>query len=310
MYPLHIALASTSSLDVDVEMAVVDSLKAHPNDLLTPTNAVRVIQLVEMPAPPRRMPPSSASASSSSASASEDEDDQEDDEAASYCSSAADDVEDEEEEIQAREAEASKMTRILAWRAQFAIPPFPSPLSVVSVPTTPPSLRLSPPMPSPTTPRPPVSRKRSAASSVSSVSAPHSKRSRTSSVSMRATAAPSTRFESDTPTKTTGLFLTPPSPTTLARRHTSPRHHHSASLPVNSLSAGPSTPNHHRAPSLSLPPSLDTVVCPACDRRFSTKRAFRVHALHSGEGVEEQEAACWAAVSYALEAAAARPPSP
>lgn len=137
--------------------------KTGPNALLAPTNAIRVIQLVEMPAPPRRMPPSSASASSSSASSSDsdsmmdlDAEDQEDEDCDSYCSSAADE-EDDEEEALAREAEASKVGRILAWRAHLVSPTMAHhPLSLS--PTTPrPRLLVPPPLNlSPTTPTRPT----------------------------------------------------------------------------------------------------------------------------------------------------------
>ncbi|KAJ6580801.1 hypothetical protein B0H19DRAFT_485217 [Mycena capillaripes] len=315
MYPMHIALASTSRSSSDV----VDGDKAGPDALLTPTNAIRVIQLVEMPAPPRRSPPSSASASSSSSSSLAsssagsdmdlDTEEQDEEDCDSYCSSAADG--DDEEERAAQEAEASKVGRILAWRANIAsasslIPPSLSP-------TTPrPRLVPAPLSLSPTTPTR-VGRKRSAASSTcSSSSAPRSKRSRTSSV--HATAGPSEWSRMDASPSTPlekPLFLAPPSPTTLARRHTSPRHQHQrhSSSPHPYPSAlvsapelySPTTPtaSHlHRTLSMSTSSQRETL-CSACDRAFSSTRAFRVHALHSADA--DAGAACGAAVAYATE---------
>ncbi|KAF7345494.1 hypothetical protein MVEN_01567900 [Mycena venus] len=334
MYPLHIALASTSRSSSDV---VVDGDKAGPQSLLTPTNAIQIIQLVEMPAPPRRMPPSSASASSSSSSSASscgssimdlDAEEQEDEDCDSYCSSAADDVDDEEEAL-AREAEASKVSRILAWRANLASPTIPQhPLSLS--PTTPRPRFVPPPLSlSPTTPTHLMSRKRSAASSscFSDSSAPRSKRSRTSSV--HCTAGPSEysrmveidSLPAESSSRTRGpapapLFLAPPSPTTLARRHTSPRHQrHSSSPsahpspPAAASSSAPAlyspttpTPDLHRALSMTTSDavSLRETLCPACDRAFSSVRAFRVHALHSADA--DAGAACGAAVAYAMEA--------
>ncbi|KAJ7147669.1 hypothetical protein C8R43DRAFT_528506 [Mycena crocata] len=292
MYPLHIASTSSSDIGGGVSMLT----EKTTTDLLTPT-AIRVIQLVEIPAPPpqsphRRLPPSSASSSSApySSDASSSEDDIEED-AQSYCSS-MDLGEEEEEAARAREAEASKMKRILAWRAQFAAPLL-SPPTFTSTPT----FRT-------------ISRKRSN----SSCSSTHrSKRSRTSASpapSLRATHSPAPSQRSN--------YLGPPSPTNLARRHTSPRHHVSHSLTINATpftslapdaDADPFTlsvpyPTHHRAQSFSA--HADTV-CPACDRRFSSKRAFRVHAtLGGGDSADGREgegrAACGAAVAYALEA--------
>ncbi|KAJ7780096.1 hypothetical protein DFH07DRAFT_463253 [Mycena maculata] len=269
--PPHLSLALSSDMDMTTsEKASADLLTAGP---------VRVIQLVEIPAPPpqpRRLPPSSASASSSSSSVSSSidcDEDQDEDGSESYCSS----IDGEDEEVvRARAAEASKMTRILAWRAEFA----PLPSSPTASPTTPHAIP------------PALSRKRSASSRSSCSSTPHSKRSRTS-----ASPAPSLHIA---PPNNNSAFLTPPSPTGLARRHTSPRHHHahSASLQITpSSSANLMVPQHHRA--LSFSAHADTL-CPACDRRFSSKRAFRVHASLGAEG--EGAAACGAAVAYAMEA--------
>ncbi|KAJ7787239.1 hypothetical protein B0H14DRAFT_287592 [Mycena olivaceomarginata] len=277
------------------------------------------------------MPPSSASASSSSASSSDsdsmmdlDAEDQEDEDCDSYCSSAADE-EDDEEEALAREAEASKVGRILAWRAHLVSPTTSHhPLSLS--PTTPrPRLLVPPPLTlSPTTPTRPTSRKRSAASSscFSESSAPRSKRSRTSSV--QCTAGPSEYSRVATrPTESSSrigviapapLFLAPPSPTTLARRHTSPRHQrhssspsaHPSTIPASSSGPGysPTTPTAdlHRTLSMTTSMSPRETLCPACDRAFSGVRAFRVHALHSADS--DAGAACGAAVAYAMEEAA------
>ncbi|KAJ7236432.1 hypothetical protein B0H12DRAFT_127502 [Mycena haematopus] len=323
MFPLHIALASTSRSSSDVEGGLVGD-KTGPNALLTPT-AIRVIQLVEMPAPPRRIPPSSLSASTSSASSSGssmmdlDTEDQDED-ADSYCSSAADDADDEEEAL-AREAEASKVGRILAWRADLTSPTIPHHPLLLS-PTTPRSRLIPPPLSlSPTTSIRNASRKRSAASSscFSESSAPRSKRSRTSSV--HCTAGPSeysgvatrpneltSRVSGTTPAP---LFLAPPSPTTLARRHTSPRHQRHSSSPSAHPSITPASssatalyspttpsPDFHRTNS-TVSMSLETL-CPACDHAFSSVRAFRVHALHNVDA--DSSTACGAAVAYAMEA--------
>ncbi|KAJ7605592.1 hypothetical protein FB45DRAFT_1042187 [Roridomyces roridus] len=247
--------------------------------LLRPT-AVRIIQLDEIPAPPpqpRRLPPSSASASSCSSSASSSSSmDEDEEEGSEYCSSVDDDGEEDEELALARAVEATKMTRILAWRAQFT--PLPA---------------------SPTTPRMNfLSRKRSV-SSCSSNSTPHSKRSRTS-----ASPAPSihhTPRQAKPKKAAANNFLAPPSPTGLARRHTSPRHQPSASLHLPSPSPALKLQHqqlHQRA--LSFSAHADTL-CPACDRRFSSKRAFRVHASLGGHGDAEGAAACTAAVAYSME---------
>ncbi|KAJ6485516.1 hypothetical protein C8R45DRAFT_274891 [Mycena sanguinolenta] len=325
MFPLHIALASTSRSSSDVEGALVDD-KTGPSTLLTPT-AIRVIQLVEMPAPPRRIPPSSLSASTSSSASSSDSslmdldtEELEDEDVDSYCSSAADD-EDDEEEALAREAEASKVGRILAWRAHLSSPTIPH-HSLVLSPTTPrPSLVPPPVSLSPTTPTRNISRKRSAASSslFSESSAPLSKRSRTSSVNC--TAGPSEysrvatrptelslRVSGATPKP---LFLAPPSPTTLVRRHTSPRHQRHLSSPsahptiASASSSAPAlyspitpTPDFDRAHSTAS--KSQETLCPACDHAFSSVRAFRVHALHNPDA--DSSAACGAAVAYAMEA--------
>ncbi|KAF8211056.1 hypothetical protein K438DRAFT_1752781 [Mycena galopus ATCC 62051] len=327
MFPLHIALASTSRSSSDVEGALVGD-KTGPNALLTPT-AIRVIQLVEMPAPPRRMPPSSASASSASSSASSSsgysvmdldaEEQEEEEDCDSYCSSAADD-EDDEEEALAREAEASKVGRILAWRAHIVSPTIPHP--ILLSPTTPRPRLVPPPLSlSPTTPTRNASRKRSAASSscFSESSAPRSKRSRTSSV--HCTAGPSeysrvatretesSRMRGTTPAP---LFLAPPSPTTLARRHTSPRHQRHSSSPsahpsVTAASSSapalysPTTPKPDFLRTLSMSVSVGPeTLCPACDHAFTSVRAFRVHALHSADA--DASTACGAAVAYTMEA--------
>ncbi|KAJ7663961.1 hypothetical protein DFH06DRAFT_1471077 [Mycena polygramma] len=323
MFPLHIALASTSRSSSDV----VEGNKAGPDALLTPTN-IRVIQLVEMPAPPRRIPPSSASASSSSSSslasssAASDMDldaEELEEDCDSYCSSAADG--DDEEERAAKEAEADKIGRILAWRARTVTSPPIVPHYPLS-PTTPKPRLVPPPLSlSPTTPTR-VRRKRSAASassSCSSSSVPRSKRSRTSSV--QATAGPSESSRLDASAATTRprpekpLFLAPPSPTNLARRHTSPRHQrHSSSpahpypstvpTPILTLNAphSPTTPtpaDYDRTMSMSTAVSTRDTLCPACDRAFNSTRAFRVHALHSADA--DTSVACGAAVAYAME---------
>ncbi|KAJ7498146.1 hypothetical protein B0H11DRAFT_1998872 [Mycena galericulata] len=294
--PPHLSLDSAASSGIDMGNMFAEKTSA---DLLGAT-AIRVIQLVEIPAPPpqpRRFPPSSASASSlsSSASSSIDCDDDQDDKdgSESYCSSV--DGEEDEEAMRACAAEASKMTRILAWRAEFA--PLPSP----TTPRATPDIHMNF-----YSPLPPLSRKRSASSRSSCASTPHSKRSRTS-----ASPAPSLRMVSNVPRDTNrsgNTFLAPPSPTGLARRHTSPRqrHAHSASLhitpssPANAEDNKVMVPQHHRA--LSFSAHADTL-CPACDRRFSSKRAFRVHASLGAEG--EGAAACSAAVAYSMEACGA-----
>ncbi|KAJ7691934.1 hypothetical protein B0H17DRAFT_1330925, partial [Mycena rosella] len=149
LYPPFLSTASSA----------LDDTEKHPADLLTP--AIRVIQLVEMPAPPpqRRLPPSSASASSSSSSEDSEEDE---DELDSYCSSIATDDDDEDMmRDQEREVEKLKVTRILAWRAQFE-----------DAPPSSPTIGLMPP--------PGMSRKRSAShSSSEGCSSAPSKRSRT-----------------------------------------------------------------------------------------------------------------------------------
>ncbi|KAJ7230332.1 hypothetical protein GGX14DRAFT_582855 [Mycena pura] len=321
MYPLHAALhiplASTSRASSDMDVAF-DATKS-PGLLAAP--AVRVIQLVEMPAPPRaprRTPPSSASASSSglySDSDSEDGfDDDEDMEAAEeYCSSASDLEEEEDEERLAQHAaEATKLDRILAWRAQFA----------QLAPTT---FTITAPTPtSPTAPAPPLplmSRKRSAISTTSTdESTPASKRSRTTATASASpapslrirTAAPATRTPAvsapapvPVPTRA-AAFLVPPAAAALTRRHSSPRHVSPTSLRHAALSV-PSPMKHHR--SASLTEQRGETRCAACDQRFTSVRAFRVHAMHpdpaNGEGDEARQAACGAAVAYALEVASA-----
>ncbi|KAK7031738.1 hypothetical protein R3P38DRAFT_827146 [Favolaschia claudopus] len=336
MYPVHIALAaSTSRSSSDIEGGLVVD-KTRPNALLSPTNnGIRVIQLVEMPAPPRRSPPSSASAStmsssgySSSSSSSMDVDAEEldedlDEDCDSYCSSAAEE-EDDEEEAFAREAEESKMRRIVNWRNDIDCS---STLhhSLSTSPITPRPQLVPPPLSlSPTTPTRNSSRKRSASasSSFSGFSLPCSKRSRTSSVYCTAGPSESSRVVDTLPTEFTPqaarhvpapLFLAPPSPTNLARRHTSPRHQRNLSSPSAHLAAPPAslsapalvspttpTPDLHRALSMTSSASPREAVCSACDRAFTSVRAFRVHALRDSDA--DASAACEAAVAYAQEA--------
>ncbi|KAJ7604398.1 hypothetical protein FB45DRAFT_1043816 [Roridomyces roridus] len=241
--------------------------------LLRPT-AVRIIQLDEIPAPPpqpRRLPPSSASASSCSSSASSSSSmDEDEEEGSEYCSSVDDDGEEDEELALARAVEATKMTRILAWRAQFT--PLPA---------------------SPTTPRmnfliPQTIRVfllfqlDAALEAITYIRFPRPLYPPYSS------AGQSQRKRLPT---TSSPRLLPPA----LRDATLPRvHQPSASLHLPSPSPALKLQHqqlHQRA--LSFSAHADTL-CPACDRRFSSKRAFRVHASLGGHGDAEGAAACTA----------------
>ncbi|KAJ7743758.1 hypothetical protein B0H14DRAFT_464323 [Mycena olivaceomarginata] len=328
MYPLHI-VASTSRSSSDVEGGLVGD-KTGPNALLAPTNAIRVIQLVEMPAPPRRMPPSSASASSSSASSSSsdsmmdlDAEDQEDEDCDSYCSSAADE-EDDEEEALAREAEASKVGRILAWRAHLVSPTMSHhPLSPVSHHTETSSAGASPLTLSPTTPTRPTSHKRSAASSscFSESSAPLKT---FANVECTMHSGPIRVLAcSDAPNRivvahrrnctSTPIPCSPFADDARAQTHLAetsaalvfpfrPSFHNPCFFIRAWLLAYHPTADLHRTLSMTTSMSPRETLCPACDRAFSSVRAFRVHALHSADS--DAGAACGAAVAYAMEEAA------
>ncbi|KAF7309371.1 hypothetical protein MIND_00307900 [Mycena indigotica] len=285
-YPHSYSPSPLASTSTGSDMGSLTKLPLGNLTLVDKPPAVRVIQLVEMPAPPRTraLPPSSASVSSTSSGLyTESEEDQLEDE---YCSSAPD-GNDHDMEAEMVEEESIKVDRILAWRTTTTAEPTGTTFTVTA--------------PSPTVVLPPTQLRKRAASSRSSVSeesTPASKRSRTSGSSPSVKTNLQPAINPPTPTST---LLAPP--VSLSRRHTSPRH---------TVSLYPQPPAHQR--STSLVDTRSDRHCSACDRRFASARAFRVHALHpsmliDGDVDEEtQRLACEAAVSYALEACARSQP--
>ncbi|CAK5283588.1 unnamed protein product [Mycena citricolor] len=299
-HPHMNALASTSRSSSDMGAMLLDVVvKANPQALLptpfTNNNPIRVIQLVEIAAPPRSLvPPTTDSSVYSSEDSDDDEDEEDSVDEESYCSSSPGDEEDAEAMEEERQEELTMQTRILAWRARFEKDDTRSSSSGRST-----GGRL----------------KRPASSVCSSSSSVPSKRSRTSmspsvSVSVSPAASAVNACTPSAASPSSSRFLAPPSP--LARRHSSPRQAKPSplafSLTAHVVNSPPGSPAaghvHQRAQSLVG----SETTCPACDRWFSSREAFELHASLRMDNYGAE--ACGAAVAYAQEPAAMDTSSP